>query len=143
MDGAHRVGTTTAVRGLPFAAELDDAATVALGWAVLRQRRELLQRLALGGKLEARRFALFCFAAEGLRHCSGAAHFAEQEYLDLKLAALVSDEEHIADTDFASGLGLDAVRMDAAEFAGFLRQRTGLEEARGPQPFVDAHGGQH
>lgn len=121
-----------------FAAELDDAAAVALGWTALRQRGEFLHRLALGGNLEARCLAVICFAVESLRYRCGAAQFAQQQYFDLKLAAFIPDEEHIAKADFAGRLGRDTVRVDAPEFASFLRECAGLEEARGPEPFVDA-----
>ena len=49
--------------------------------------------------------------------------------------------EHVADTDFAGGLGGEVVRGDAVEFASFCGLLAGLEEAGGPEPFVDAGAG--
>ena len=49
--------------------------------------------------------------------------------------------EHVADADFAGGLGGEVVRGDAVELAGFGGLLAGLEEAGGPEPFVDAGAG--
>jgi len=106
---------------------------------VLGDGCELLHRLAFGGQLEAGFLAGFGFTIESLRHCGGAAHFAEDQNFNLKFAAFVANREHVTHAHFAGGLGLDAVGMDAAEVAGPGGQSTGLEEARRPEPLVDAY----
>ena len=108
---------------------------------MLGERGELLHRLALRGQLQAGFLAGFRLAVEGLRNRRGASHFAQQQNLDLKLAAVVADRQHVACTHVAGGFGLDSVGVDAAQVTGLRSERSGLEEARGPQPFVDAHGG--
>jgi hypothetical protein len=42
--------------------------------------------------------------------------------------------------NLAGGLGLNAVRADAAQIASLRGQRARLEEARSLEPFIDAHG---
>ena len=128
-------------QNLSFAAELDDAAAVALGGAALGEGGELLHGLAFGGEVEAGCLALFGFAIEGLGDGSGAAHVAELEDFNVELAALVADDKVVAHMDLAGGLGLDAVGVNAAQLAGLLGQGAGPEEAGGPEPLVDAHGG--
>ena len=105
------------------------------------QRGELLHRLALGGQLEARGDAGFGFAIEGVSHRRGAPHFAQEQHLDKKLAALVPHCQLVAQMDFTRRLGLNSVGMNASQVAGLRGQRTGLEEARRPKPFVDAYAG--
>src|ERR1019366_7588370 len=82
---------------LRFAAELDDAAAVALGGAMLGQGRKLLHGLAFGGCLEARGDARLGLAVEGLSHRRRAAHLAEGEDLDLKDATFVFHFKLVAD----------------------------------------------
>ncbi len=126
--------------GLCSAAEAYDAATVALGGAALGQGRVHLHSFALGGGFGARFFAGLTLAIEGLRHNRGAAHLAQRENFNLKVAALVLDDEIVADTNLAGGFGFVAVGEDAAQVAGLGGQRAGFEEARRPKPFVDAQG---
>ena len=126
---------------LCFAAELDDLSSVSLGGAAIGEGREFLHGFALGGKFEAGFTARVCFAIEGLCDCGGAAGFAEDEDFDLEEAALICDLQHVADADVTGGLGGDAVGEDAADIAGFGGEGAGLEEARGPEPFIDANGG--
>ena len=76
-----------------------------------------------------------------MRDGGRASGFAEGEDFDLEEAALICDLQHVADADIASGLGGDAVGEDAADVAGFGGKGAGLEEARGPEPFIDADGG--
>ena len=71
----------------------------------------------------------------------GPALLAERENLDVEFAAFRFNVEHVADADLASGLGGLVVRGDAVEFAGLGGLLAGLEEAGGPEPFVDAGAG--
>ena len=99
------------------------------------------EEFALFGGLAAGLFALFGLAVEGLGDGGGAALLAEGEDLDVELAAFVFDVEHVADADFAGRLGGLVVRGDAVEVAGLGGLLAGLEEAGGPEPFVDAGAG--
>ena len=123
------------------AAELDDPAAVALGWTAGGELLELSHGFVLGGSFEAELFAGFGLAVEGLRDRGGSTDFAEGDDLDLKLSAGAGDVQHVAGFDLARSLGRLPVPTDAPEFAGLRGERTGLEETRGPQPFVDADGG--
>ena len=130
-----------AVNSEPLAAasELDDAAAVTLGGAVLRQGGILLHGLALGGFALALLFAGFRLTVEGLGHGGWSADGAEGENLNMKLAAFVLHSQHVADADVACGLGFDFVGVDASKFAGFRREGARLEETCCPKPFIDAN----
>ena len=117
-----------------------DAAAVAFGGTALGQGRELLHGLALGGCLGSRCNAGLALAIERLRHGCRTAHLAQRENLNLKLAALVFDDEVVAGMDLAGRLGLVSVGEDAAQVAGLGGQSAGFEEARRPEPFVDPEG---
>jgi hypothetical protein len=69
-----------------------------------------------------------------------AAHLAQRENFNLKVAALVLHFQLVAHMNLARGLGLMPVGENAAQVASFRRQRPSLEEARRPQPFVNANG---
>jgi len=99
------------------------------------------EKFALFGGFAAGFFAFFGFAVEGLGDGGGAALLAEGEDLDVELAAFVFDVEHVADVDLAGGLGGGVVGGDAVQVAGFGGLLAGLEEAGGPEPFVDAGSG--
>jgi len=71
----------------------------------------------------------------------GAALLAEGEDLNVEFAAFVFDVEHVADVDLAGGLGGLVVGEDAVQVAGFDCLLASFEEARGPEPFVDACSG--
>ncbi len=122
------------------AAELDDAAAVALGGTALGQGRELLHGLAFGGCFGARSNAGFTFAIEGLRHRRRTAHLAQSENFYLKISALVLHFKMVTDMNLAGGLGFVAIGEDAAQVTGLGGQSTRFEEARCPEPFVDAQG---
>ena len=122
------------------AAKADDAATVALGWTALGQRRELLHGLALGSRFCARGDAGFALAIERLRHRGRAAHLTQRENFNLKIAAFVFYDELVADTNLAGGFGFVTVGEDATQVTGLGGQRPRFEEARSPKPFVDAQG---
>lgn len=121
-------------------AKLNDAASVALGRPVFGERGVLLHCFALFGEFEAGCAAGLGFAVEGLGLGRGAAHFAEDEDLNLKEAGFVFDLEHVAGVDFAGGFGAEAVGLDAADVASLAGEGAGFEEARSPEPFVDANG---
>jgi len=78
---------------------------------------------------------------KGLCDGGSGALIAEGEDFDFELAGFVADVEEVADLDFAGGLGALAVGGDAAQVEGFRGLFAGLEEARGPEPLVDADAG--
>lgn len=80
----------------------------------------------------------FSFLVEGLCDGSGAPNVAELKYLHLKLPTFGSNLQHVAYVDLASRFGGLLIGLDASEIAGASRHGTRLEEARGPEPFVDA-----
>jgi len=99
------------------------------------------EEFAFFGGFAAGLFAGFGFAVEGLCDGGGGSLLAEGEDFDVEFAAFVLDVEHVADADFAGGLGEDVVGEDAVEVAGFGGLFARLEEAGGPEPFVDASAG--
>jgi hypothetical protein len=84
--------------------------------------------------------ALLGFTIESLRNGCGAADIAEIENFNLEFAAIVGDAEADSDVDFASGFSGLSVELNSAEFTGLGGERAGFEEARSPEPFVDAYG---
>src|ERR1035437_479319 len=69
------------------APELDDSASIALGWAAFGQAFNLMKCLALFGGFEPGHFAGLGFLKESLCHRGRAAHFAQLQNFDLKFAA--------------------------------------------------------
>ena len=126
---------------LSSAAELDDAAAVALGGSPVGHGEELLHGFALGRCAETSLLARVGFAVEGLRDGSGATTVAEGENFDFEFATLVANAEHIADADFAGGLGGLSIAKDAAEIAGAGGEGAGFKKPGGPEIFVDAERG--
>jgi len=112
--------------------EAVDLAAVALGGAAFVLEVNVLRSLALLGEFEALCAAGLGFKVQGLRNGGGATHLTEQEDFDLILASLVANDEFVANTHIAGGLGRVRVRGDTVEFAGLRRQRAGFEEASGP-----------
>jgi len=104
--------------GLATAAELDDAAAVALGRTAFWQGRELLHGFAFSGFAPALFLAGIGFAVEGLGNGGGTTDIAQLQDFDMKFAAFVADAEHVANADIAGRLGFDLIGMDAAEIAG-------------------------
>lgn len=122
------------------AAELDDAAAVALAGPVRGQRCELLHGFTLVGNLETCFAAGFGLAVKGLCHRRWASDVAHAEDIDLEAAGIVFDLQAIAGADVACRFGAEAIRFDPAQIAGARGHGAGLEEARRPEPFVDANG---
>src|ERR1035437_5601534 len=96
------------------------------------------QQAALLGSLAAEFDAGFGLAVEGLRDGGGSALLAQDKHLDFALAVLLLDAQHVTGADLARGLGALATGGDAAQFAGLGSLLARLEEARRPQPLVDA-----
>jgi hypothetical protein len=130
-----------AIVSLTSSPELDDFAAVALRWPAFRRWRELHQGLALLRKLQAQFTAGFSFAIERLRNRRWAAHLAEKQNLDLKVAALGLDLQELANPDFAGSLGRLIVGLNPAELAGPRSQGACFEESGRPEPFVHSHAG--
>lgn len=122
------------------AAKLNDSAAISLGGAPLGQWSVLLHRLAFRGFPRPMFLALVSFAVERLGNCGWTANIGDGEYLDMKLAALILDPKHVADSNFSSRLGLDLIGTDASQVAGLGGEGACLEEPGCPEPFVDANG---
>jgi len=118
---------------------LDDAPAVTLAGPANGQRRELLHGFALFRDAEARFAASFRLAVECLRYGCRAADVANAEDVDLKAAGIVFDLQAVAGMNIACGFGALAIGFDPAYIAGARGDGAGFEEARGPEPFVDAH----
>jgi len=79
------------------------------------------------------------FRGRGFARRSGAAHFAEEQDFDLKIAAIVVIRNMSPMRTSRAAWRL-AVGLDSAEFTGARGQGSGLEESGGPEPFIDAYG---
>lgn len=132
-------GPFALLRALSAAAELDDAAAIALGGSVRGQGRELLHGFAFFRNAQTRFAAGFGLAVEGLRHRRRAADGTHAQDIDLKAAGIVFNLQAVAGADIACGLGAEAIRFDPAQIAGSRGHGAGLEETRSPEPFVDAY----
>jgi len=100
-------------------------------------RLKIRRRLALFGSLLSERAALLRLAVQGLGHLCGAADFAQSQNLHLKFAGVVANLQQVSNLHLAGGLGRVAVGLNPAQVAGMRGERARLEEARGPQPFID------
>lgn len=116
-----------------------DAAAVALAGATRGRGGAGVEGAAFGGHTLAGCAAGVGFAVELLRHQCGAAHFAQFQNLDFEIAAAVGDAQPLAAMQFTRRFGGLAGEGDAAEVAGPGGQGAGFEEARSPQPFIEAH----
>jgi hypothetical protein len=121
-------------------AELVESAAVALGGTGGGGGGEVHHGLAFLGGLAASFTAGVGFLVERLRDGGGSAEVTEGEDVDFELAAFGTDLEAIAEVDVAAGFDWLMVALDAAEFAGAGGLGAGFEEARRPEPFVDAGG---
>src|SRR5437879_5864564 len=90
-------------------------------------------------QLEAQLAAGLSLAVERLRNRHRAAHLTEKQNLHLKIAAVVFDSQEVANVDLARGLGRLSLGHDPAELTCVRRERTRLEESRGPEPLVHSH----
>lgn len=104
---------------LRTAAELDDAAAVALGRAALRPRLELVQALAFGGNFEAQLTAGVRLAVERLSDRGWAADVAYGENFNVEIAGIVGDVQLVAGMNLARRFDALPSRLDPPEFAGF------------------------
>jgi len=95
-------------------------------------------RLAFLGHFLARFAAGLGFAVEGLRDGRGTAHLAESKHFNFKDAAVGGDGEQVADAHLARGAGGLMPGLDAAQLAGAAGEGARFEEARSPEPFVEA-----
>jgi len=121
------------------AAEAMDEAAIAFGWARGGSGLEEEAGPALFGQKRACCATLLSFAVEGLSDGSGTADLAEGEDVDLEEASFGLDGEAIPNADFAGRAQRLMVCLDAIQFTSFGGQGACFEEARGPEPFVEAH----
>jgi len=78
-------------------------------------------------------------AIERLGHRSWAAHLAQLQNFDVKLATLVPNAQHVSDANIPRRLGFDFIGSNAADVASFGSLGPRLEEARSPEPLVHAN----
>ena len=78
------------------------------------------------------------FTVEGLRNRRRTADVADSQDFNLVGAAVRGDGEGISNANLPRGTYGLVIELDASEFAGPGGERARLEEARGPEPFVDA-----
>lgn len=135
-------GQLTSWRLRSFAiAELDDLATVALAGTAFGCGREILQGFAIFNELHAQLAAGVGFAIKGLSDSGRAADGTEGKDLDLKLMCFGLDLQQIAKMNFASRFGRLVIGLNSAQVTGAGSESSSLEEACGPEPFVDANAG--
>src|SRR5215469_580859 len=125
-------------RSLGPPSKLVDLASISLRGPCYRRRREMHHGFALFRDFAAGFAAGFSFLIEGLCDGSGAANVAELKNLHLELPTFGFDLQHVADVDLASRFGRLLIGLDTSEITGARRHGTRLEEARGPEEFVDA-----
>src|SRR5215467_7811159 len=117
------------------AAEAIDEPTLALGRPPQAAGTDHRRRDAQLARRRRRRQVL----VESGRLRSGAAAIGERGDLHDLLPPGHRDVEQIAGTHYPRRLGRLLVEVDLAAVAGPRGERTALEEARGPQPLVEAH----
>jgi hypothetical protein len=74
-----------------------------------------------------------------LRNRSWAAHVAEKQDFDLKVAALVCHSQHVSNPNLARSLGGLLVGLNPAKFTGSRGQCSRLEESGSPEPLVHSY----
>src|SRR5687768_1264694 len=128
------------LQGVEVAERADQPARalVGLGFGRLVAAGFQAPALALG---QAARAAFFRFGIEGLGDLRRAALLAERAHLDLVQLAGARDFQLLADAQRPCGLEVLAADGHAPGLDRGLGERTRLEEARGPQPQVEAGGG--
>jgi len=73
--------------------------------AGLRATPQIASRLPLRRHYQALLAASLGLAVERLRHRSRAAHVAQQQHFDLKVAALVGHPQHVSNANLARSFG--------------------------------------
>src|SRR5688500_5108006 len=99
------------------------------------------RRGAVGALCGAARAGSLALGVQGLGDAGRPARVAEAAHFDLEAFLAARDLQRIADADRARGLRALATDLDLAGFDGLLRQAARPEEARGPQPDIDADAG--
>lgn len=116
-------------------------AAIAFGRATRGKNFELACGFAFGGDFFTQGAASVGFAVKGLGHGSWASGVAKHKHFDFEITAIVSDAQHVPDVDFAGGLGGLIVALDSTELTGACGERSGFEEAAGPEIFVNSNRG--
>jgi len=122
--------------------QLVEFAAVAFGRAAFAGEHGRKPKAVVLTRLGTRRGGRGRFGVECLSNRGGAAEVAESEDLDFKFAAFRFNAEHDAGDDVARGFDVLAVVLDAAEVAGFGGERARFVEAGGPEPLIEADGGE-
>ena len=125
---------------LPSPAELDDLAAVTFRWPSGWHGFKLHRRFALGCGFQARFLAFFGLAIKCLRHRRRPAHFAQQQYVHMKVAAIVCDLQPVAYADLPRGLRGLSIGLNPAQFTRPRCKSARLEKSGSPKPFIYSHG---
>jgi len=83
----------------------------------------------------------FGFPIEHLRRGGRPASFGQLQHFHLQTFLAAGDPDPVARTERLGRLAAGVVDGDLAAVDGLLGETAGLEEARGPEPDVRAHGG--
>ena len=119
-------------------AETIDVASISFGWATVNFRRWFKGELSPHLLSFASRNAFSTFFVELSGLCGGASFFRECDYPDLPASFCIGYVQTIASFYFSGGFAGSAVEFDLATIDCVGSQAARFEEARSPQPFVNA-----
>src|SRR5580704_14376465 len=123
----------------PLLPKLNNLPPIPLRRSALGRWRKIHHQLSLLRDFHPQITARLRLPIERARHRRRAAHFAEQQHLHLKIAALGSDLQKVTDPDIARRLGRLAVDLNAAQLTCPRSQRPSLEKPGSPEPLVHPH----
>lgn len=131
---------STSTRSSP-STKLYDSSAVALRRSTFGENLELPRGLSFCRYFHSHVFARLGLAIQFLRFRRRSAHIAQAQHFDFKLATVISNAQHISDANLARRLRNLPIRMDPAQVARVLRQRSSLEESCRPQPRIHPYVG--
>ncbi len=97
------------------------------------------KQLALLGMRFASLHTLFSFGVQLASYCCGSSFIGQRKYFHLPLGAAIIDIEQITVTHMARRLAALAIDFDFSALDRFCGQRSRLEKARCPAPFIDSY----
>ena len=124
-----------------FSSELAYLSTVAFGGFAVGGRREIHASPALFCDLESEFTARFCFPIQGPSYGRRAAHFAEKQDLDFKIAPLGPNLQDVTNPNFPCRLDELLIGLNSAEFTGSGSQATRLKKSGSPEPLIHPNTG--
>src|SRR5450830_515353 len=133
-DRRPRMGSARSGRGLV------QQTAVALGGTAFERGSGFAEEMMLFGKQTTLLDTGGGLAKQRLRDGGGAARVSNAANLYFPDGGAVVDQQVVTEFDSVRGLGALTVELDLAALNRVSGQRTGLEKACGPEPFVDAGG---